>query len=309
MSFPKPFTIQTVQDMGRAGAANGLLLSLAAAEGFGALITVDRGIQHQQNINELPIPVIVMLAYHSRLAELQTLISGVMRLLSVLLRKPNLPRALMNCSLIARMSRKRARPPVTHSAGSVDLSGDDRRGLRRRQAPVSNLAVELMHRLMFIAKGQILECHGVSHRLSGYGCRPEKHDPDRHHDQRRPGEPRADSDEKHPARRVSPKRHAEASFDSQRAHRPRTSITWRASANPRLSRDSRQIVCNAPRDGFLGRSILTADRENRNMPLTLAPAGDEALSDSRRCTLPRWINAAKARYIVSGASRGLPSRN
>ena len=48
-SFPESFTLRTVQYMGWAGTANGLLLSLAAAEGFDALVTVDRGIEHQQS--------------------------------------------------------------------------------------------------------------------------------------------------------------------------------------------------------------------------------------------------------------------
>ena len=51
-SFPESFTVQTVQGMGWAGTANGLLLTLAAAEGFDALVTVDRGIEHQQNVSQ-----------------------------------------------------------------------------------------------------------------------------------------------------------------------------------------------------------------------------------------------------------------
>ena len=81
-SFPDSFTVRTVQDMGWAGTANGLLLTLAAAEGFDVLVTVDRGIEHQQNVSHLPIPVIVMLAFRNRLAELQPLVSSVTRLLS-----------------------------------------------------------------------------------------------------------------------------------------------------------------------------------------------------------------------------------
>ena len=55
-SFPGSFTVRTVQDMGWAGTVNGLLLTLAATEGFDALVTVDRGIEHQQNLSQLPIP-------------------------------------------------------------------------------------------------------------------------------------------------------------------------------------------------------------------------------------------------------------
>ena len=83
LSFPELFTMRTVQDMGWAGTANGLSLSLAAAEGFNALVTVDRSIEHQQNVSELPIPVIIMLAPRNRLPELQPLVPGVTSLLSV----------------------------------------------------------------------------------------------------------------------------------------------------------------------------------------------------------------------------------
>ncbi len=49
-SFPESFTVHTVQQMGWAGTGNGLLLSLAAGRGVDALVTVDRGIEHQQNL-------------------------------------------------------------------------------------------------------------------------------------------------------------------------------------------------------------------------------------------------------------------
>ena len=53
-SFPTSFTVRTAQSMSWAGAGNGLLLSLAAGEDFDALLTVDRGIEHQQNVSDLP---------------------------------------------------------------------------------------------------------------------------------------------------------------------------------------------------------------------------------------------------------------
>lgn len=81
-SFPETFALHTVQDMGWAGTRNGLLLSLAANEEFDALITVDRGIEHQQNTSRLPLPVIIMLARRNRLAELQPLVPGVLEVIS-----------------------------------------------------------------------------------------------------------------------------------------------------------------------------------------------------------------------------------
>ena len=81
-SFPASLTPRTVQEMGWSGTGNGLLLSLAAREGFGAMITVDRGIEHQQNLEALPIPVVIMLAARNRLTELQPLIPAVVDVLS-----------------------------------------------------------------------------------------------------------------------------------------------------------------------------------------------------------------------------------
>ena len=80
--FPKSFTVHTVHEMGWAGADNGLLLSLAAGREFTAVITVDRGIEHQQNADDLPIPVVTMFAARNRLQDLQSLVPGVVAILS-----------------------------------------------------------------------------------------------------------------------------------------------------------------------------------------------------------------------------------
>ena len=86
-SFPESFTVQTVRQMGWAGTGNGHLLSLAADQGFDALVTVDRGMEYQQNLRELPIPVIVMLAHRNRLPDLQPLVPDVMKVLGGTLEK------------------------------------------------------------------------------------------------------------------------------------------------------------------------------------------------------------------------------
>ncbi len=80
--FPESLSLHTVQEMGWTGADNGLLLSLAADREFAAVITVDRGIEHQQNANELPIPVVIMIAVRNRLQELRSLVPGVLAILS-----------------------------------------------------------------------------------------------------------------------------------------------------------------------------------------------------------------------------------
>ncbi|MFO0810332.1 MAG: DUF5615 family PIN-like protein [Gemmataceae bacterium] len=52
----------TAAYMGWAGVENGELLRLAAAAGFDALVTNDRGLEYQQNLDELPLAVVVVLA-------------------------------------------------------------------------------------------------------------------------------------------------------------------------------------------------------------------------------------------------------
>lgn len=50
----------TVAYMKWGGIANGELLRRAAAEGFDAVITNDRGVEYEQNISALPIAVVVL---------------------------------------------------------------------------------------------------------------------------------------------------------------------------------------------------------------------------------------------------------
>ncbi len=51
--------IVSVQDMGWAGIKNGKLLTLVAAE-FDVFITSDKNLQHQQNLTELHLAIIVL---------------------------------------------------------------------------------------------------------------------------------------------------------------------------------------------------------------------------------------------------------
>ena len=81
-SFPDSFEIRTVQRMGWAGVGNGELLHLAVEHAFDALVTVDQGFEYQQDVSELPIPVVIMIAVRTRLQELQPLVAEVVSVLS-----------------------------------------------------------------------------------------------------------------------------------------------------------------------------------------------------------------------------------
>ena len=68
--------------MGWAGTGNGTLLSLAADSGFDALLTVDRGFAHQQNQDELRLPVVIMLVASNRPDGLRPLVPEAIGILS-----------------------------------------------------------------------------------------------------------------------------------------------------------------------------------------------------------------------------------
>ena len=85
--FPSELKVRTVQQMGWAGSSNGDLLRLASAHGFDALVTVDRGIEHQQNREHLTIPVIIMIAHQNRLPELSPLVPKIISIVSGNLQK------------------------------------------------------------------------------------------------------------------------------------------------------------------------------------------------------------------------------
>lgn len=69
--------VRTVQQEGWSGTKNGELLELAAAGGFDALISCDQGIEHQQNPERLPIPVVILKAPTNRLEHLSPLMGSV----------------------------------------------------------------------------------------------------------------------------------------------------------------------------------------------------------------------------------------
>lgn len=80
--FPDAFNVRTVQQMGWAGSRNGDLLNHAAAHGFSALVTADQGIEYQQNLDTLPIAVLVLIAWRTRVQELRPLIPQVVEIVA-----------------------------------------------------------------------------------------------------------------------------------------------------------------------------------------------------------------------------------
>ena len=75
--------VQTVQNMGWAGIKNGTLLKLADGQ-FDVLLTVDQGIEYQQDLSGLKISVVVMLAASNDIGDLRPLLPGVEQALASL---------------------------------------------------------------------------------------------------------------------------------------------------------------------------------------------------------------------------------
>lgn len=55
-----PLAVSTVRGLGWSGLKNGALLRRAIAAGFTVLVTADRALEHQQNLNAFGIAVVVL---------------------------------------------------------------------------------------------------------------------------------------------------------------------------------------------------------------------------------------------------------
>lgn len=75
---------QTVVQAGWAGAKNGELLRRAAAAGFEAFVTMDRNLEHQQNIGRLPFGVVLIRARDNRVETVVPLAPAVVAALATL---------------------------------------------------------------------------------------------------------------------------------------------------------------------------------------------------------------------------------
>jgi len=76
-------SVRTVVEAGWSGIKNGKLLTLAAAE-FDAFITVDKNLSFQQNLEKLPIAVVVLDAVSNELSMLAPLVPALLRELASL---------------------------------------------------------------------------------------------------------------------------------------------------------------------------------------------------------------------------------
>ena len=72
----------TAAYMGWGGVENGELLRRAAGAGFDALVTNDRGLEYQQNLDALPVAVVVVLAPANTIEALRPALPSLLAALS-----------------------------------------------------------------------------------------------------------------------------------------------------------------------------------------------------------------------------------
>jgi predicted nuclease of predicted toxin-antitoxin system len=68
---------RTVQEMGWSGKKNGVLLSLAELE-FDVLVTVDQGIEYEQNLGNRKMAVLVLAARSNQIEDLEPIIPAAL---------------------------------------------------------------------------------------------------------------------------------------------------------------------------------------------------------------------------------------
>lgn len=74
--FDADFEVATVVELGWGGLEDGEMLRAAEQE-FDALVTMDRGIPHQQNLRNLDLGIVLIRAFSNRRAEVAPLIPQV----------------------------------------------------------------------------------------------------------------------------------------------------------------------------------------------------------------------------------------
>ena len=78
-AFGSSYEVRSVRGMGWTGKHNGVLLSAAAQE-FDVMLSMDRGLEHQQRLSDYDLAVVLLIAPSNRLEDTVTLIPDLERL-------------------------------------------------------------------------------------------------------------------------------------------------------------------------------------------------------------------------------------
>jgi len=74
---------QTVPEAGLAGKKNGTLLNLAESAGFEIFVTMDKGLEYEQNLVGRNIALLILRAKSNRLADLLPLVPSLLRIMNL----------------------------------------------------------------------------------------------------------------------------------------------------------------------------------------------------------------------------------
>ena len=75
------YQIFTVREQGWQGKQNGELLKLMLQEQFTVLLTFDKNIQHQQNLKNYPLNILILNAVDNRYLSLKPLVEKILKIL------------------------------------------------------------------------------------------------------------------------------------------------------------------------------------------------------------------------------------
>lgn len=78
------YELRTVVEMGWSGKKNGELLRLMSQEGFTILLTTDRNLRYQQNLQQVEVAVVVLVASSNRFSDLLPLIAEACKVLETI---------------------------------------------------------------------------------------------------------------------------------------------------------------------------------------------------------------------------------
>lgn len=75
------FEVSTVREMQWSGIKNGKLMKLCVENGFDILLTIDKNLQYQQNLDRYPVTIVVLNCFTSTVKDLVSFLPAFRKLL------------------------------------------------------------------------------------------------------------------------------------------------------------------------------------------------------------------------------------
>ena len=73
------FEVLTVREMQWSGIKNGKLMTLCLENGFDVLLTIDKNLRYQQNLDKYALTIVVLNSFTSKVEELRDFIPSLLR--------------------------------------------------------------------------------------------------------------------------------------------------------------------------------------------------------------------------------------